>query len=141
LWTYEGQLVWARFGAMLLANSIVTAAIGLALTSERDLPNLVRTMSGVGLAFCLLWAGLIRRGFEYHGYWIRWARELEKDLPQVNIASQGKKFSAGQDAKPSEDGNNARLSCFGRMPSQVAGYVVILGFMAIYTVAIWLARG
>jgi len=33
LWTYEGQLVWSKFNAMLVANSIVLAVIGLGISS------------------------------------------------------------------------------------------------------------
>ena len=29
LWTYEGNLVWSKFNAMLVANSVVAAIIGL----------------------------------------------------------------------------------------------------------------
>lgn len=89
LWTYEGSVIWARYNAMLVANSIVMAVVGVALTSGDSEVELAMVMTVAGLFLCGAWALLNRRGFAYHERWIRSARELEADLPPLQMVSQG----------------------------------------------------
>ncbi len=90
LWTYEGAAIWARYNAMLVANSIVMAVIGLALTSDDSEPELAVVMSFAGMILCGAWAALNWRGFDYHQRWIDNARKLESHLRfPVETVSQG----------------------------------------------------
>jgi len=93
LWTYEGAAIWARFNAMLVANSIVMAVIGLALTSEPAKEKLADFTSIAGLALCIIWCLLNTRGFDYHDHWIHSAKKLETYLRPVKTVSRCRRFS------------------------------------------------
>jgi hypothetical protein len=80
LWIFQSSLNWSRFSAMLTANSIITAAIGLVLYSQSSLSLLKIGLPLVGLCLCFLWVILMARGSRFHMYWVSQARELEKYL-------------------------------------------------------------
>ena len=44
LWAYEGQLLWSKFNAMLVANSIVLATIGLGISASSKLAIFTKGM-------------------------------------------------------------------------------------------------
>src|SRR5437016_991957 len=80
---------WSRFNAMLVSNSVLLVAIGLLLSEKlrlpihRFFPTVVALV--LGTLLCTFWALLIRRGDRYSRYWAAVARELEQQLPQVDI--------------------------------------------------------
>ena len=90
LWTYQGNLNWNRFNAMLTANGVIVSVIGLVLSSESRLTAFVVVLPAVGLVLCALWAVFAARGFAYHKYWSSRARELEESYlaPAVRTVSR-----------------------------------------------------
>ena len=98
LMTYEGNLIWARYGLMLLAHTIILSAIGL----TSDAPRLARTvtltgLSLVGLVLCFVWWLVNDIGFRYFFYWLFSARELEElCLSPVRTLSRGTPFTPGE---------------------------------------------
>jgi len=139
LWVYEGQLIWSRFNAMVVANGIILAAISVLLTTERvDWKPLVG-LSALGIVLCLIWALMTARGFDYHDYWIRSARELEKGhLNTVRTVSRGGEFAEGQQVEFDlpEKWRRHQIGCMGRVPFACASYISIAVFFIVYALAI-----
>ncbi len=98
LWTYEGSLLWAKFNAMLLANSVLLGSIGVALTASRPLPLIGLLISALGVVLCLAWWAMTSKGVAYHNYWVHSARELEERYlgDSVSTVSRGGFFSDGK---------------------------------------------
>ena len=97
LWVYEGQVIWARFNAMLLGHSILLAVLTGLLTSSKP-TNLTALRVGLcfaGVLLCLVWLFLTDRGFRYHAYWIGSARKLEKHIEPVRTALEGHGVAGG----------------------------------------------
>jgi len=139
LWTYEGQLVWSKFNAMLVANSIVLAVIGLGISSQLELPIFTIGMPIAGLFFCAMWFLVTKRGFDNYVYWIRSARELEErhltDI--VETVSRGGDFAAGKEVQLTINGETRkyRMSWFGRLLKvEWASYLIIGVFAVIYLI-------
>lgn len=144
LWTYEGQLIWTRYSAMLVANSIAITAIGLSLTADRKPTEFVVVMCLAGFTFCLAWFLLTKRGFDYYRYWILSAREVEEEhlADSVKIVSRGGLYGKGNEVTLRIDGKEQklRMSWFGRLfPVEWISYFVIVAFVAVYAVALALA--
>lgn len=137
LWVYEGNLVWSKFNAMLVANSVVAAVIGFAVGSAAQ-EALPRAMCGLGLVLCGLWFVLTKRGFDNYAYWIFSARELEGYLgDQVVVVSRGGTFADGDEVTiPIETrSRDLRVSWISRQfTASWIAYLVILVFAAIYIV-------
>jgi hypothetical protein len=91
LMAYEGNLVWARYGLMVLVHTIILTAIGL--TSGAQQLTRTVTMIGlslVGLMLCAVWWRVNDIGFHYFFYWLFAARELEERyLTPVQTLSRG----------------------------------------------------
>jgi len=75
LYAYEGNLVWGRYNAMLVANGILVAAIGLFWTNEK--PLMAALLIGAGLMVCVVWCQLTRIGFRMQREYLTWAEEFE----------------------------------------------------------------
>ena len=96
LWIYEGQLIWARFNAMLIENTIVVTIIGFFVTKDPT-PYLVTCiLSAAGIVLCMAWYIMMQRGFGYYKYWIFSARELEGKLTGLNTVSRGGNLAEGK---------------------------------------------
>jgi hypothetical protein len=137
LWAYGGQLVWSKFNAMLVANSIVLATIGLAISSQHALPIFTIVMPIAGLIFCTIWFLVTKRGFDNYIYWIFSARELEEQHLNdvVKTVSRGGNFADGEEIQLTINGKTEkyRMSWFGRLIRvEWATYLVIVVFAAIY---------
>jgi hypothetical protein len=76
LWTYQGTAAWARFSAMLLANSIVLVAVATML-AHRVMLCAIPLLPLAGFALCTCWLTIFERGAEWELHYIRKARELE----------------------------------------------------------------
>lgn len=136
--TYEGEGVWARFNVMLVANSIIMAVIGSALTSERVLPVLTVCLPIAGVLLCAWWFVLLKRGFDYRRYWILSARELEERYlaNPVKTLSRGGVF-ADDDEEPVSfiiggETRPYRMSRLGRIRFTKWYWVIILMFAILY---------
>lgn len=132
LWTFQSSLNWNRFNAMLTANSIIIAVIGVLLENEnRSL--LLQIAPIVGLILCFIWATLMSRGNDYHRYWIYKAGEIEnRYFDSLNIVS-------GAESKEKKE-RKIRYSwlsrsVFGRSQN-IAIYTVILVFAILYFITL-----
>jgi len=137
LWTYEGQLVWSKFNAMLVANSIILAVIGLAISSQDKLLIFLMGMSIAGLIFCVLWFLIIKRGFDNYIYWILSVRELEEQhlTDIIKTVSRGGNFADGKKIQLTINGKNKdyQMSWLGRLIRvEWASYLVITVFAVMY---------
>jgi hypothetical protein len=139
LWVYEGQLIWSRFNAMVVANGIILTATSVLLSSERLDCKPVVGLSASGIILCLIWALMMARGFDYHEYWIRSARELEKGhLNPVKTVSRGGEFAEGQQVEFDlpEKWRRHQVGCMGRVPFARASFMSIAVFVIVYALAI-----
>jgi len=143
LWTCEGQLIWARFSAMLLANSIIVAVIGIVISADRALPVFSVGMPIAGLILCFVWTLMTKRGFDYYVYWIRSARELEEEFlkDSVKTVSRGGKLVDDEEQESERviggGSKPPRMSWLGsRLRIQSASYLVIVVFAAMYVIVL-----
>jgi hypothetical protein len=145
LWTYEGQLIWARFSAMLLANSIVVAVIGIVISADRALPVFSVGMPIAGLILCLVWTLMTARGFDYYKHWGMSACELEDRFlsdPVQTVYRVGD-FKAKKRKKIEVliggETEDYRMSWLGHVARvKWASYLVIIVFGALYfTALVW----
>lgn len=139
LMCYEGELVWSKFNAMLVGNSIVLAILGVSVQSatESGPKSLLLALSAVGLILCFVWFVLVTQGFEHHYYWTLSARELEERFlqPPVGTLSKGASYFSGQEIVLSiGDGTRtlkkSRLGLF--MRAKTLATVSIIAFVAVY---------
>jgi hypothetical protein len=113
LWVYEGKLIWAKYNAMLVANSVILAVYGVALGSSQRLPSaFVTGLPIAGVTLCFLWAIPTKRGFDNYAYWIACVRELEEAhlTPTVRTVSRGGPFADGRVVTVTIDGQSNAYS-------------------------------
>ncbi|WIX85285.1 hypothetical protein [Amycolatopsis sp. DG1A-15b] len=142
LWVGEANLVWTKFNAFLVANSIVLAIYGLTLGSARVSRAFAIGLPVAGLVLCLVWWAQTKRGFDYFTYWILSARELEEEglSAQVKTAARGGSFGAGKPVSITIDGKarDLRMSWVSRaLKSSIGAYAVIAVFAALYIVMLF----
>lgn len=145
LWIYEGELIWSKYNAMLVANSIVMGILGFAISSNNvSVPKYYMIGLGVvGIVLCLAWYQLMKRGYDTLIYWVFSALEIEAThlTPTLEIFQRGRKFSAGEkvefligDKKLEHQASKThqlfRVSTMGNLVIGifVLLYLVILGF-------------
>jgi len=75
LYAYEGNATWSRYNAMLTANSIIVATMGLFWNKSEPLMAVV--LIAAGLIACVLWAQLTHIGFRMQQEYLTWAKEFE----------------------------------------------------------------
>jgi len=134
---YLGDLVWAKYNAMLVVNGIIIAAIGIGLTGQQPLPILAVGLPVVGLILCALWFQLVRRGVDHMSSYMAAARELEDEYlsNQVRVLSRGNDFGAGKEVTYQIGGKRStiRMSVLGRlMRTGPASFLVIAVFAIVY---------
>ncbi len=142
LWTYSVEQSWERFNIMLVANSVLIAAIGLTTTSQRPVPLLSHFSPWLGLVLCILWFLLVRRTLESAEYYILSARELEERYlsPSVVTISRGAIFADGKPVDFELQGIKVskRLGKFARwLRAKEVSYIGILLFVVFYLAAIF----
>jgi hypothetical protein len=84
LWTYQGSAAWARFSAMLLANSIVAVTVAT-MVANRVMLCAVPFLPFAGFVLCTFWLTIFERGAEFELHYIREAKELERRLPGAGV--------------------------------------------------------
>lgn len=139
LWAHAGEEVWARFNVMLVANSIIIAVIGFAMTGQRAVPAITVLLPVIGIVLCALWFVMMRRAFDYQDYFILSARELEEKylVDPVRTLSRGAAFSDGKPVSLEVAGASVtrRMSlCSRLMRAKKASYVVVITFVVVYLV-------
>lgn len=139
IWTYEGNLIWSKYNAMLVANSIILAIIGFTISAP-NMPVLFSVATPLaGMALCVLWLLLTRRGFEYHRYWVLAARELEEQhlAPAIKTISRGGRLIDGRPVELSIDGKTRvyRLDSISSfLSASWNSYIVIGIFFVLYVI-------
>lgn len=122
LWTYQGEQWWARFNIMLLANSMVVAAVTVVLTSSPSdtvWTLLLRVLSVAlplgGVALALFWLALISRENVYADYYVWSARELEEQHlhDTVKTVWRGRELAEGKTVQIVTDGSPRPLRMAG----------------------------
>jgi len=74
----ESEVLWNRFNAILVFNSILIAAIGLTYQDNILLPHLINIfLPIIGITSCVIWFFVTYRGFRSIYQWIECAREIE----------------------------------------------------------------
>jgi hypothetical protein len=135
LWVHEGQMIWSRYNAMLVANSVVLAAIGLTIGDSSLLLRLGLPIAGIVL--CIAWLALLMRSNDLQRYWVYSARELEERYlaPVSKAISRGAVFANGRSVSLRIGGQEKpyRMSAIGRSMTVVRGSsLVIAAFFLLY---------
>lgn len=131
----EGNLVWARYGLMLVAHSIILAAIGLASDAEPPVRTVVFVgLSVVGLVLCFAWWQLNDVGFRYFFYWVFSARELEERyLSPTRVISRGFPLMDSDEVSVTVGGQERRLPVYRKDRVRVVGasrlVIVVIGLL------------
>ena len=75
----ESEILWTRYSALLVFNTILITGIGFSYQSEESLPHLLELILPIaGLLVCYTWFMMTLRGFNWIGVWIKSANRLEK---------------------------------------------------------------
>jgi hypothetical protein len=145
LMAIEGNLVWARYGLMLVAHTIILTATGLA--SNMPSPAKTVTLIGlplVGLALCLVWWLVNDIGFRYYFYCLFSARELEESyLDPIRTLSRGTPFTRGELVSIVIAGKERRLPLGPKDRIRILHasnvVIVVVGLLYITFLAVFLA--
>ncbi|WP_435156064.1 RipA family octameric membrane protein [Amycolatopsis sacchari] len=142
LWASEGNMVWAKFNALLVANSIVLAIYGLALGSAKVSRAFIIGLPIAGIVLCMVWWTQTKRGFDYFAYWISSARELEESClsSRVKTITRGGSFAEGRPVSVTVNGRSRefRMSRSSRLlKANLGAYAVIGVFAALYVVMLF----
>lgn len=138
LWVYEGESLWSKFNALLVANSIVLGSIGLAMGASSRVVVFSVGMPIVGIILCVFWFLLTKRSFDNYIYWIFSAREIEERflINSVKTISRGGDFTDGKEislqigSKP----RKFQMSRLGRLLRvRWISYFIIGLFLVMYT--------
>ena len=135
LWVYEGETLWSKFNAFLVANSIVLASIGLSMAVSSRLAVFSIGMPVVGIILCGFWFLLIKRSFQFYIYWIFSAREIEEQhlSGSVQTISRGGKFADGKKVEIGIGGEKKQLqmSRLSRLSVRWVSYLIIVLYSVI----------
>ena len=139
LWVYEGETLWSKFNALLVANSIVLAALALAMNARRPPAVFLIAMPIAGIILCALWLLLTMRSFAYYRYWFWSAREFEDQYlsPQVRTFSRVADFADGREVTIGIGAERQRLQigCLARcLRIRQSSYLIIGLFFVVYMV-------
>lgn len=142
LWGGHATEVAARFNVMVVVNSVLIAAMGLASTASRPMPLFSIVTPWLGILLCVLWYLLVRRDAEFTDYYMLSARELEEHYlaPQVKTLSRGGSLAEGKLVTLTLPGTLAslRLTASARvLRVKHSVYAVILLFAIFYLMAIF----
>ena len=130
---------------MLVANSIVIAAIALALTSKSPLTVFTKILPIAGVILCIFWFLLMKRESKYADYYIKSARELEeKYLAPVVTVSRGALLAKGREVtlKNGCKDEPFQLDWWARLlRAKTIFYLVIALFILLYAAIIFQTYG
>jgi hypothetical protein len=79
LLTYEGQVAWSRYNAMVTAQSIFIAIV-VGILVNRQLVVFIPFLSLMAILICFFWLVMTIRNFAMLKYYILCARELEEKI-------------------------------------------------------------
>lgn len=141
LWAHEGNVNWASFNVMIIANSVFVATLGLILTNEDSSIMTGIVLSILGLTVCGAWYLISKRGFDLQEYFVMSARELEEKFlaPEVQTSSRGGTFTDGGQISVEISGKQKllKMSLWGRiLRARSILRIVILVFAVVYILAL-----
>ena len=125
---------WSRFQAMLLANSLILAAIPFLM--ERGYLFAVGASLG-GLVLCFVWRRLLDLGVLNLQYWHGAGRELETQIGTFNILRRHRLLVGGDPVEV--DGVTMKIPGRSRAPAATWGGRIIWLFVTGYGGALLLA--
>ncbi|MEX2007460.1 MAG: hypothetical protein WD992_01690 [Candidatus Levyibacteriota bacterium] len=144
---YEGTLIWSRFSAFMVVNTIIFTLIGLLLNNPWSIYIPIASIVGIVLTF--LWFLSTKRGFEAIDYWTHSIGEIEgKILENEKIPSpyiRGEEyfkqnrevefiFSGSKSSKVLQRGCFTRSLSF--LNTRMTAYITILLIIVIYILII-----
>ena len=136
LMAQDSETIWARFNVMIVANSIIVAAIVVLLTSRLLLPLVTTILPFVGFIICLMWYLMMHRAFDYQLYLKRSALELEQRyLRPVKTIARGRMFADGNEVTLSVDGRPTKMRMrllSGLLRAESISYIVVVLFALLY---------
>lgn len=120
---YEGSVLWSRYSAILIVNTIFIAIIGFSYSKEFDktiLQNyLFRIISPIlGLLLCYLWYQVTNRGFIWMTHWIVEAAKIE----EKELKGENNPLIAGKELREK----------IGEGVTEKASYIIILIIAIMY---------
>lgn len=139
LMCHEEQAIWLRCRTILIANGIIAATIGWALTST-ELPSdakciLLHTAAALGIILCILWWCVIARSYRKAYLYSRCAHILERDYlsDPVETLERNAEMSKLPRGKTKLDDDDIRISLPGRLiPIKTVPYFLCAIFFALY---------
>jgi hypothetical protein len=139
----ESEVIWSKFNAFVVANSILLGAIALGLTDSRTLTSMFfhRYLPGGGLILAVLWFLLLKRSFDHHIHFVWSAVELESLLEPVRMLQKGGEFAeAHKPVTYSIRGAQRTLRptpMVGRVRVETVTYLIIAVFAGLYLVLLF----
>ena len=87
LWKLASEQIYSRFAAMLTANSIILAIIGLVVSDNINVPSwFVWVLLSAGIVLCLVWIYFMVHGVRVENHYRKKAESLEKKvMPKRSI--------------------------------------------------------
>lgn len=114
--TSESEILWNRFSAMLIFNSILMAAVGITFQTGTKLPFLIKLYLPIsGLISCYLWLIASLRGFQWIKFWATKARMIEKKYL----------IDENHERNPISDGNEHKSNIIGWPRVETTTYFLI----------------
>ncbi len=137
LWAAEIQNRMSNYNAMLVANSLILAAIGFSYQTTGFYPQLRFILSSLGIVLCAIWYLSEKRAIEKAIFWLYSATEIEgkyfSDIFATLIRSS--LFRRGETVTFQLQGKTKprRMKFWGRiLRTQVAFSFIILLFVIMY---------
>ena len=137
--TFEGNIVWSRYGSMLLIHTIMLSAVGLASNATQPAKSVICVgLSLVGLLLCVAWWIINDVGFRYYFAWMFSARELEERyLAPARAVRLAFPIAGEGDASAVVAGKTLPLQISQRDRRRVAGWSkLIIGVFGLVYVAL-----
>jgi len=140
LWMGETQNRMSEYNAMLVANSLILAAVGFSYQITNFYPPVKYFLPIVGLAICLVWYMSGKRAVEQAIFHIYFARELEgkyfsgvfKHLHNGHLFGRGQPIEFILEGKP----RIRRMKFWGRLVKRQVFFNFIILIFAIMYIAV-----
>jgi hypothetical protein len=120
----DGQLVWMRYNAMLTANSIVAAVLGVGIRNNHSALLLLATIFGLLLSW--QWRGLTRRGWEVQRSYIEEARNFHWPTYRNALEAYGDWRAQSRGSRKKTDQIEIRALCVIRL--FMGAYVLVAAY-------------
>lgn len=124
----ESEVLWSRYNAILVFNTILITLIGLSYQDSVNLPLLIKVfLPFFGLVTCWLWYSMTSRGFCWIEDWIVSARKIEdKYLKDASL-----------ELNPVLNGNDQREKDKSWLKTPRASKILILMIAILYSIFLW----